>query len=51
MKPITAPSSSSNPIKRWATWVLALAVLAVVFIQYRDPHFLVGVADQLWSCF
>lgn len=27
------------------------AVLILVFLQYLNPHFLVGMADQLWSCF
>ena len=47
----TAQTQASRPYKRWLTWLVGLCVLFVVFMQYRDPHFLVGVADQLWSCF
>jgi hypothetical protein len=27
------------------------AVLAVVFAAYLDPHFVVDMANAVWSCF
>lgn len=30
---------------------LAVAVLALVFAAYMDPHLRTDVANRLWSCF
>lgn len=39
------------PTRRWAWWLIAATVLVLVLLQYRNPHFLVSMADQLWGCF
>lgn len=36
---------------RVAAWTAALAALAGVFAMYLQPEFMVGLADQVWSCF
>ncbi len=32
-------------------WLLALLVLAVVFLLYARPDFMVDVSNLVWSCF
>lgn len=32
-------------------WTAAVAALLATFALYHRPEFLVGLADQLWSCF
>jgi hypothetical protein len=29
----------------------AAAVLALVFLAYRNPHFMVQLSNALWACF
>ncbi len=36
---------------RLLTAVLAIGVLAGVFLLYTEPDFMVQMANQLWSCF
>jgi hypothetical protein len=36
---------------RLLTGVLALAVLAGVFLLYTQPDFMVQMANQVWACF
>ena len=36
---------------RLLTAVLAMGVLAAVFLLYTQPDFMVQMANQLWSCF
>ena len=36
---------------RVASWSIALAVLAGVFMMYLQPEFMVGLANQVWACF
>ena len=31
--------------------VALVVVLALVFVAYRDPHFMLDVADRVWACF
>jgi len=37
--------------KRLVAAVLAVGVLAGVFLLYTQPDFMVQMANQLWSCF
>jgi hypothetical protein len=32
-------------------WIAALAVLALVFLAYLNPHLAVDLANRVWSCF
>ena len=36
---------------RLGTWAVALAVLALVFAAYLDPHTVVDLATRVWACF
>ncbi len=36
---------------RLGAWVAALAVLALVFTAYLDPHTVVDLANRVWACF
>lgn len=39
---------------RWrktAGWVVAVAVLVLVFLAYLDPHTVADLSNRLWSCF
>ena len=48
--PPSAPAARAPP-RRWA-WALAgAAVLALVFLLYAEPDFVVMMADQVWACF
>ncbi len=48
--PTPAPAARVRP-RRWA-WALAgAAVLALVFLLYTEPGFVVMMADQVWACF
>lgn len=51
-------TDSASPRPRWlavtwrlTAWVALVLVLLAVFSLYLRPDFLMGVADQLWSCF
>ncbi len=54
-----SPAASIHPGRRrragrWATglaWAAGAALLAVVFLLYTQPDFVVMMADQVWSCF
>ena len=35
----------------WVGSLLVLAALWVIFSLYRQPVFLVDMADRLWACF
>ena len=37
--------------QRTLVWAAAGAVLAATFALYLRPHFLVDLADRVWSCF
>lgn len=45
------PAELSPRARRVGWWVVAAVILLLVLLQYQNPHFLVGMADQLWSCF
>jgi hypothetical protein len=45
------PTTSPTRLPRWLWAALIAAVLVLVLIQYRNPHFLVNMADQVWGCF
>jgi hypothetical protein len=36
---------------RVGAWTAALAVLALVFAAYLDPHTVVDLANRVWACF
>jgi hypothetical protein len=36
---------------RFAAWVTAGLVLALVSLAYLNPHLMLDLADRLWSCF
>lgn len=40
-----------RPLRRWLAWVAVLAVLLGVLVLYRDPGFMLMLADQVWACF
>ena len=41
-----------NPqAKRGIALAAAAGALALTWLMYTDPHFMVGLADQLWACF
>jgi hypothetical protein len=47
------PTTPSAP-HRWRRWLVRVAVLAVllgVLMLYRDPGFMLMLADQVWACF
>ena len=37
--------------RRLLGWGAALAVLALVFMSYLDPHLAVDLANRVWACF
>lgn len=37
--------------QRWALRLLAVGVLALVFISYLRPSMIVELGNRLWSCF
>ena len=37
--------------RRLLLWAAALAVLALVFAAYLNPHLAVDLASRVWSCF
>jgi hypothetical protein len=40
-----------RPWQRAALTLAALAVLALVFAAYRDPHTVLDLANRVWACF
>lgn len=50
----TPPSRRAARLRRWCGWAVGAVgagVLAVVFVLYADPGFVVMMADQVWACF
>lgn len=43
--------NSTAALRRAALWALAGTVLAGVFMAYRQPDFMVSLANFVWSCF
>jgi hypothetical protein len=41
----------SNMRWRLLAWAAALAVLALVFVAYLNPHLTVDLANRIWACF
>ena len=41
----------TRPWQRWLGWALVLLVLLAVLLLYRDPAFMLMLADQVWACF
>jgi hypothetical protein len=37
--------------RRLLLWSAALAVLALVFAAYLNPHLAVDLASRVWACF
>lgn len=52
-QPDARPSDSPPPRRgwTWTGWVLAAVALGGVFASYLNPHFMVDLANQVWSCF
>lgn len=40
-----------KPGVRYLLYATMLGVLALVFVMYGQPDFMMTVANQLWSCF
>ena len=40
-----------RPWRRWLGWALVLLALLAVLLLYRDPGFMLMLADQVWACF
>ena len=38
-------------MRRALAWSVAAAVLAVVFLAYRDPDTVLDLATRVWACF
>jgi hypothetical protein len=54
MRPTLPAPTDPRPHPAWRRGlaaVLALAVLALVFMAYRDPHTVLGLAGRVWTCF
>lgn len=45
------PSPTAPAWRLWAVGALVLLALLLVFALYSNPHFMVMMADQAWSCF
>jgi hypothetical protein len=37
--------------RRWLGWAAVAVVLLGVLMLYRDPAFMLMLADQVWACF
>ncbi len=37
--------------RNFLLFAVALLVLAVVFLMYTQPDFIVQMANQMWACF
>jgi len=48
--PHPAPSAP-RPWHHWLGWALVLLALLAVLLLYRDPGFMLMLADQVWACF
>lgn len=53
--PGAADPPARAPLRRWAirlsVWAAVAAVLAAVFMSYRQPELMIDLANRLWSCF
>ncbi|RYF01317.1 MAG: hypothetical protein EOO32_04435 [Comamonadaceae bacterium] len=52
--PTLPGSRPAARLRRWCGWAVgavAAVVLALVFLLYADPGFVVMMADQVWACF
>ncbi|MGE8494409.1 MULTISPECIES: hypothetical protein [Comamonas] len=52
--PPTAPTAGAAPLRGWqraAIWLLVAVLLALVFMLYAQPEFMVQMADHVWACF
>ncbi len=38
-------------VKKLFLGVVLLLALGTIFMLYRDPNFMLEVADQVWNCF
>ena len=38
-------------LKKVTLSIVIMLILATVFMFYRDPNFMLEVADQVWNCF
>lgn len=38
-------------VRRVAAWTAVLAVLALVFAAYLNPHTVFDLANRVWACF
>ncbi len=47
---LTTPPAP-RPWRRWLAWALVLVLLLGVLMLYRDPAFMLMLADQVWACF
>ncbi|MCG3190216.1 MAG: hypothetical protein LKCHEGNO_02852 [Burkholderiaceae bacterium] len=47
------PREHAQHRKGWrvVAWLAAAVVLAAVFVAYRNPHFVVDIANRVWACF
>jgi hypothetical protein len=44
----------TNKIASWmrpVAWLGAALVLGLVFLMYREPEFMMQMANQVWACF
>lgn len=50
---MTAPPANVplSRLRRWAGWTAGAVALALVFLLYAEPGFVVMMADQVWACF
>ncbi|MEY4754528.1 MAG: hypothetical protein RJA44_2203 [Pseudomonadota bacterium] len=49
MLPPTPPQRRS--LRRLLLWLAVLTALALVFISYLQPAFVVELGNRFWSCF
>lgn len=45
-----APMSQRSRLTWLLAWLVAGALLLVVFLWYLSPHLIVEMAGRLWSC-
>ncbi len=46
-----AAATAPGLVGRLALWAAAILALALVAMAYLNPHLMVDIADQVWSCF
>ena len=47
----TPATTGLRPWQRAALWIALATLLALVFLMYLQPEFMVSMADHLWACF